>query len=255
MNKTLCEIEVDAVVANPHQPRKHFQIEDLEELAASIQQVGIIHPPVVRQGKELGTYELLSGERRLRAAKLAGLKRIPVIVETCSVAHSAEAALIENIQRVDLNPLEIAASIRQLMVTFDLTQEMVAKKVGKKRSTVANYLRLLQSPKELKDHLLKGSISMGHVKVLLSVEPESVQLNLLRRIVKEGLSVRQMEKMLKGKGTKVKPRDVHLEDLQEKLQNHFGTKVTCTKGSISLSYYTLDDLERILQLIGIECGM
>ena len=157
------EIDLDQIIVNPYQPRRHFSLEELEELASSIQMVGLIHPPVVRP-KERDMFELVSGERRFRAAQLAGLKKIHVLVRSSSNSLSAQAALIENIQRVDLNPIEIAKALKSLIEQFNFQQEELAARVGKKRSTVANYLRLLGLPKNIQDSVSQEMIQHGSCK-------------------------------------------------------------------------------------------
>lgn len=263
MEKHLIEIELSQITLNPFQPRKHFSRDELEELAQSIRSIGLIQPPtVVAVPDKEGVYELIAGERRFRAAEIAGLKTIFVIVSTIDRHYSAEASLVENIQRVDLNPLEIARALRRMIIEFDYSQEELADKVGKKRSTISNYIRLLGLPKEIQDTLSKSLISMGHAKAILSLEGFERQLMLHELILASELSVREaeeaaqnIEKQPEKQPGMVSTRDCHLEELQDRIQERFGTKVSIQgsgkRGKISIDYYSLDDLDRILDLFGV----
>lgn len=257
------EIDIDKIFVNPYQPRRVFEQADLEELAQSIRTVGIIHPPLVRPLPETGTYEIISGERRYRASKIAGMKKIPVLIRNASYTFSAQAALIENIQRVDLNPLEIAKALRSLMTEFNLSQDEAALRVGKKRSTVANYLRLLSLPLIIQESVSQGTISMGHAKVILGMEGEDKQVLLHDKIINDDLTVRETEQTAKRIQEKAKrnalqyrEKDFYLEQLGEKIQQHLGTKVTIQgkgkAGRIAIDYYNYDDLDRLLTLFGIK---
>lgn len=256
------EVPLEAIYTNPYQPRKQFETSELNDLASSIRSVGLIHPPVVRRLPD-GKYELLAGERRFRAAGIAGLTAIPVIVRSVDDVHSAQAALIENIQRVDLNPLEISKALNRMMVEFDWSQEELSHKVGKKRSTVANYLRLLTLPKNIQDALSKGLISMGHAKAILSTEGPEKQTLILTQILQDDLNVRQAEEAAKRIEEKDRKnelvyveRDIYLEHLADKIQQRLGTKVTLVGkgkgGRITIDYYNLDDLDRILNLLEVN---
>lgn len=258
----LIEVEIGQIKVNPFQPRRQFAEEELEELAASIQSVGIIQPPIVRPNVD-GSYELVSGERRFRAAQLAGLAAIPVVVrEGSSSLFTAQAALIENVQRVDLNPIEIGLALRRLMEEFGFQQDELAMRVGKKRSTVANYLRLLSLPTSIQESLFREEITMGHAKAILSLKDIEKQQFLHEKILKEGLSVRETEefaqKMVERPPLRrvESERDCHLESLAERIQHRLGTKVAIQgsgdKGKITIDYYNLDDLDRVLKLIGLE---
>ncbi len=261
----LVEVSLNRIRVNPYQPRRSFVQEELEELAQSIRSVGLIHPPVVRPVPDSDLFEIISGERRCRAAQLAGLKKLMVLVRPFSQSHSAEAALIENIQRVDLNPLEIAKAMRELIGQFGFQQDELAVRLGKKRSTVANYLRLLSLPKDIQDSVSNGSISMGHAKAILSLEGFEKQ-NLLHEIVlRDQLTVRETEEaaLRLAEKTKRPPvvdknRDFFIEHLCEKMQRRLGTKVSIQalhgskRGKIVIDYYNLDDLDRLLALFGIE---
>lgn len=256
------EVDVAAIAINPYQPRRHFAEEELKELALSIKTVGLIHPPVVRQLSNK-SYELISGERRYRALQIAGLTRIPVIVRSSTSSLSAQAALIENVQRVDLNPLEIALSLSRLMREFNFSQENLAERIGKKRSTIANYLRLLSLPPAIQDSIRSDRISMGHAKAILSLEKGRNQELLHELILRDQLSVRKTEELAQKLQEKkeLKPkilnsRTVHLDHLAEQLQRKWGTKVNIQgsheKGRLSIDYYCLDDLEQILAALGWE---
>lgn len=258
----VCEIEVHKIDVNPFQPRRHFAHADLEELASSIVAVGLIHPPVVRP-KNDGTYELISGERRFRAAQLAGLSKIPVLVRSSSNSISAQAALIENIQRVDLNPIEVAQALRSLIEQFGFNQDDLAQRIGKKRSTVANYLRLLSLPKNIQESVTNETISMGHAKAILSLQGFEKQNLLHELIMRDDLTVREAEEAALRIAEKAKKqtlvyatRDFYLEQLAERIQQKLGTKVMIQgkgkRGRICIDYYNLDDLDRLLALFGVE---
>lgn len=253
-------IDPELIEVNPFQPRKSFTFEELEDLAKSIQSVGLIHPPTVRELTQ-GKFELVSGERRLRASKLAGLTQIPVFVKKASEKLSAEAALIENIQRVDLNPLEIAYALKKLVEEYSLSQEMLADRIGKKRSTLANYLRLLTLPPAIQTSLKNDLITMGHAKAILSLTEIDKQLILHEWILKNSLSVRATEeaakKLEKPELHKVKEVNPFIYALEKKIEERFGVKAEIVervsgKGSLTLDFYSLDDLDRILELMGVS---
>ena len=188
MTEEILEVPIEKVVVNPYQPRRHFSQNELEELSQSIKTVGLIHPPLVRP-LENGMFELVSGERRFRATQLAGLKTIAVVVRDSSNELSAQAALIENVQRVDLNPIEVAKALRSLVDQFGFQQDELATRIGKKRSTVANYLRLLTLPKSIQDAVSSDIITMGHAKAILALEGFERQTLLYEMIVRDSLSV------------------------------------------------------------------
>lgn len=260
IGEELLEVSVSKITANTHQPRGEFDAEELQDLAQSIRSVGLLHPPLVRRIHGTDRFELISGERRYRAAKLAGLEKIPVIVRESSECLSAQAALVENIQRVDLNPLEIAKAMKSLMQEFGLSQDALADRVGKKRSTVANYLRLLGLSKKIQDRLRDGQITMGHAKAILSVDDASKQELLCDLVIVDELSVRETEEAAAKISIKAKAapkiRDIHFEQLAEKIQYKLGTKVSIQgrgkAGRISINYYSLDDLDRLLQIFGVD---
>ncbi|MEC7839245.1 MAG: ParB/RepB/Spo0J family partition protein [Chlamydiota bacterium] len=260
---TIKEVLIEKISVNPHQPRRHFSDGELDELADSIKEVGLIHPPLVRPLEEEGHYELISGERRYRASQRAGLKSIPVIIRESSDSLSAQQALVENIQRVDLNPLEIAKALKSLLDEFNLSQDELAQRIGKKRSTVANYLRLLSLPRAIQESISSAKISMGHAKAILSLSGFEKQALLHDLILRDDLNVREAEqaaqrihKKSKKKTLVYTNRDFYLEQLSEKIQHRLGTKVNIAgkgkKGRISIDYYSLDDLDRLLAIFGID---
>jgi ParB family chromosome partitioning protein len=251
----IIEVELDRIIPNEYQPRKIFNDEKLKELAASIKEQGVIQPIIVHKA---GTgYQLIAGERRWRASRLAGLKTIPVLVKEATKRELLEMALIENIQREDLNPLEAAEAYKRLQDEFKLTQDDLAKRVGKERSTVTNFLRLLGLPKEVKNDLSTGALSMGHAKAILSLERVRDQLYAAAQIVKKGLSVREAEAIaarLKNPPKEKKTKMNHdLKSIEEKLRKALGTKVSiATKskgGRIVIEYYSNEELDRILEKI------
>lgn len=258
VEEELREVELEAIKDNPHQPRKEFSLEELEELAASIQQIGLIHPPIVRETLE-NTYMLIAGERRLRALKILGRTKTLVIVRNIDENVSAESSLVENLQRVDLNPLEIATALQRLAERFTLTQEELADRVGKKRPTVANYLRLLQLPREVQLEIAQGALTMGHAKATLSL-PKDQQLQFAKAIIANGWSVRAAERQaqnwLSNNPQTRKPKfDSILYDLKTRLEHRFNTAVNITsrqgKGHVTFQYSSLDDLDRMLHLWGV----
>lgn len=256
-------VSLSQIRVNPYQPRGEFKSEDLEELAQSILSVGLLHPPLVRPLPNSEFYELISGERRFRASQLACLTTIPVYVRSTNYSISAQAALIENIQRVDLNPLEISKALKRLMVEFGLTQDQLAKQIGKKRSTLANYLRLLSLPSIIQESIAKDFITMGHAKAILALDQIEKQMLLHEIILRDDLNVREAEQAAQRIGEKAKkqqltyvPRDFYLEQLADKIREKLGTQVTIQakgkKGKISIDYYNLDDLDRLLALFGVS---
>lgn len=226
------EVSLELIVVNPHQPRRHFSQEELKELAQSILAIGLIHPPVVRPLNN-GTFELVSGERRFRASQLAGLVTMQVLVRDSSHAISAQAALIENIQRVDLNPIEVAKALKNLVEQFGFAQDELATRIGKKRSTVANYLRLLGLPKNIQDSVSADTITMGHAKAILALEGFEKQNLLYELIVRDDLNVREAEEAAVRLSQKAKRqdlayanRDFYLDLVAERIQQSLGTKVS-----------------------------
>ena len=255
----IINLPLDSVTPNPDQPRTHFDESEIQDLAASINSVGLLQPIIVRK-KDQG-YLVVAGERRLRACRLAGLKKIKAIVVQADEERNLTLALIENIQRADLDPIEEARAYRALVDRFKLRQQDVAEKVGRDRATITNSLRLLNLPEEIQEGISEGSISTGHAKVILSVSGRSRQTDLFREIVKKGLSVRALEQIVKDRkaGTedpekKPAPRkDAHIRQLEDELISALGTKVEIrhsgSGGKIEISYYSLDDFDRILEII------
>lgn len=255
------ELKMIDIEPNPEQPRKQFEPDKLEELADSIKQHGMIQPLLVREQGN-GRYLIIAGERRWRAAKLAGLKQVPCIIKDYSEQEVMEIALIENLQREDLNPIEEAEGYQELMKKFGLTQELVSERVGKSRSAVANALRLNHLTDEVKQMLADGRLTQGHARALLPLPTEELQITVARRIEKEGLNVRQTETLV-AKLKEQKPdkpqKTMDKEILQyyavaeERLSSRLGTKVKIHEGrkksKIEIEYYTADDLERLLKEI------
>lgn len=257
----LCPIAF--IQPNPYQPRKAFNPDELESLAASIREKGILQPLVVRKVAD-NTFELIAGERRLRAAQLAELEKVPVLVKEIAISDRLELALIENIQRENLSPLEEAEAYAQLIEEFGLTQESVAKRVGKNRSTVANSLRILQLPDYAKVSLATGAITSGHGRVLLSLQGDAQIKDLHDAIVSQSLSVRETEALAKRMKTPAKAKDPATKPvpglptsycltLTKTLSEYFGTKSTIvqsgSKGRIEVTYASPEELERLLALI------
>jgi ParB family chromosome partitioning protein len=251
----ITEIELDRIVPNEYQPRKAFDDEKLKELAASIREQGVIQPVIVHRAGS--GYELIAGERRWRASRLAGLKTIPALIKEATKRDLLEMALIENIQREDLNALEAAEAYKRLQDEFKLTQEDLAKRVGKERSTVTNFLRILHLPKEIKQELAGGALSMGHAKALLSLERSRDQIQAAALIVKKGLSVREAESLAARLKNPPKERKIRqsqeLKSLEERLKKSLGTKVSILSkskgGRIIIEYFSAEELDRILEKI------
>jgi ParB family chromosome partitioning protein len=257
----MARVNVDQIRPNPFQPRTEFDPETLAELTRSIVEKGVIQPITVRRAE--GGYQLVTGERRLRAAQNAGLAQIPTyIIAVDSDEEMLELALIENIQRDTLNPIEISHAYKRLVDECHLTQEEVADKVGKDRTTVANFIRLLKLPAEIQVGLRKNLISMGHARALINVPLESMQLRLYHKIVDSGLSVRKIEQLAKSSGksaethtrkTGVREVSTNVQSVEEKLRQTLGTKVLVRekeggRGEIVIEFYSLDDLDRLLDL-------
>ena len=247
------EILLNQIRANQYQPRTSFDQKKLEELAESIKKHGVIQPVLVR--KDGKGFELVAGERRFRAAKLAKLKKIPVVVSNISDVQSLEIAILENIQREDLNPLEVAKGYQRLKGEFGYTQEAVAKSVGKPRSSVANSLRLLTLSPKIQDEIDKGAISEGHAKVLLSVDGVKAE-QLLMRIISENLSVRDLEKQITESSPQTSKKEKKSRDelnLESALSSRIGSKVTIEdkdgKGKMVIKYYSYEELDGIIEKI------
>lgn len=258
------EIIIKEIETNPFQPRTHFDQEALEELAESIRVQGIIQPITVRK-LSAGKYQLIAGERRLQASKLAGLTKVPAYIRAADDQQMLEMALIENIQRENLNAIEIALSYQRLLSECDLKQEELGDRVGKNRSTVTNYLRLLKLPPDIQIALRDKKLTMGHARALLGVENADQQLEVYRRIVSQDLSVRQVEalvKLIANGGKAATPKDEKVKSpeiskLQSQLASHFGTKVVVNansnnKGEIKIPFVSVQDLNRILEILDIS---
>lgn len=254
---------VEELKPHSQQPRKVFDDEKMAELVASIKEKGVIQPLVVRQMPD--HYQIIAGERRWRAAQKAGLDKIPVVIQNVSEDWALEVALIENIQREDLNPMEESAAYKHLMDSFDLSQDEVAKRVGKNRSTVANALRLLRLPDRVKDDLLTTRLSMGHARALLALDDELDMVEASDEIIRKRLSVRETEKLVKkiknfaggGKAKKTeKPLDPNLEGLMGAMKQALGTNVKLAPkgkgGQIVITYHDLEELDRLLELFGVS---
>lgn len=252
----LIELDPRDIRPNPKQPRHTFDEESLLELADSIRRDGVQEPVIVRQKN--GQYELVSGERRVRASILADRVTIPCIVRDVSDRDMLKLGLIENIQREDLNPIELAKGYQALIKEFNWTQENLAEQVGKKRVTVTNTLRLLNLPKDVQDHLISGAITMGHARALLAFDSPEKQSMVCRTIIKKGLSVRQVEQMTapkQPKARKAQPRsDPHVAQVEDDLRRRLGARVRLhvganNRGRIEIEFYDLEDLERICRLL------
>ena len=253
---------IEAVKPNPYQPRVSYDDKDLRELSESIRARGVIQPILVR---ESGTgFELIAGERRLRAAKIAGLEEIPALVRQADDAEMLELALVENIHRVDLNPIERALAYKNYLNSFSLTQTDAAERLGEDRSVIANYIRLLDLPEELKSMLIDGSLSMGHARAILALPTDDLRRKLANRALAGRLSVREVERLVRraliGSAeakTKVVETPPHILDLEKRLQEILGTKVTISKrkrghrGRIIIDFYSLDEFDRLTEKIGL----
>ena len=255
------EIEISKIETNPWQPRSDFDEEALNDLAESIKVQGIIQPITVRalSDKE---FQLISGERRLQASKRAGLKTIPAYIRIADDQQMLEMALIENIQRENLNAIEIALSYQRLLAECDLKQEQLGDRVGKNRSTVTNYLRLLKLPPDIQVALRDGKLSMGHARALISIEDVSLQLDIFNQIIKQDLSVRKVEELVRSndkkeeKETKTVEADPEIKKLQTKLSTHFGSRIAIksndqNKGEIKIPFSSTQDLNRILEILDL----
>ncbi|MFC4302066.1 ParB/RepB/Spo0J family partition protein [Cohnella boryungensis] len=254
------EIPLSQLRANPYQPRKTFDEEAIKELAESIREHGVIQPIVVRQA--LKGYEIIAGERRFRASQLLGNATIPAVARTYSDQQVMEIALIENVQREDLNSIEVAVAYQAIMNQFNMTQEELSLKVGKSRSHIANFLRLLSLPEEIKDYVSRGTLSMGHARALAGIKDDAAKRQLAKETVANEWSVRELEDAVQQKPdskssdkakSKTKKRDPYIEELEGKLREQFQTTVRIKpnkdKGKIELSYFGKNDLERLLELL------
>ena len=249
-----CDIEL--IRPNRFQPRLQFPEDELDELCQSIKEQGILQPLLIRE--ENDGYQLIAGERRLRAAKKAGLAQVPVVIKRISDSKLLELSIVENIQRANFNPIEESEAYHRLITEFNLTQDQAATRVGKSRSAVANFLRLRQLPDQIKASILDESLTMGHARALLGAENSAQQMAAWRAVVKKGLSVRETEDLIRSlKNEKKKPKvprksseDRYLVSLAEDLSRHFGTKITIKKhgqrGKVQIEFYSNDDLDRLI---------
>lgn len=267
----VAEVAVERIQPNPYQPRQEFKDEALDELAASMEELGVIQPITVRALGD-GEFGIISGERRLRAARRAGIDRLPAFVREASSEEMLEMALVENVQREELNPIEVALGYQRLMEECGLTQEEVAEKVSKSRASVSNFLRLLRLPPRAQAALRDGEVAMGHARALIAIDDEEAQVALLEEAVEDDLSVREMERRARNwhadrEGTEETQEsdgappsasrdrgNLQVRDYQEKLQSQFSTQVQIRhksdgEGTIEISYYSEEDLERLVELM------
>lgn len=258
------QVSVDAIVANSVQPRKAFDEESMQGLMVSIQENGMIQPLIVRLVRP-GKYEIVAGERRWRAAKRLGIETVPVIIREVSEADMMRQALVENIVREDLNPIEEAEAIHSLIETHNLLQEDVAKVLGRSRTAVTNTLRLLQLEPDVKQLVMAGDLTAGHARALLPIMDRSLRKTIAHQIIENGLSVRATETLvtrylsprpIRRVSEKTTPRDISIRDLEKRLKRHFGTKVNVQdkngKGKVVINYTSLDELNRLLEQWGVE---
>lgn len=256
--ENVLSVEIEKITQNPHQPRKNFDRAKLQELADSIKEHGILQPLVVTMAGD--KYQLIAGERRHGAAKIAGLSKVPVIIRDSSEQEKLELALVENLQRDNLNPIEKAYAFKKLIDNFNFIQQDVAKRIGKSREVIANTLRLLELPAEIQRAILESKITEGHGRVILTLPNVEKQLLLLKEILKKKLSVRQADakakKIIKTLPAKIKPKskkDPYLKDLEDKLENVLGTRVKLTrkgkKGKIIIEFFSQEELDSILDKI------
>ncbi len=253
------ECDVDQIAPNPFQPRRQFPEAEMTELVDSIKTQGVLQPLLVRQSG--GKYELIAGERRLRAAKLAGLFKVPVMVKEIKDVELLELSIIENIQRQDLNPIEEAEAYQQLLTEFKLTQEQVAKRVGKSRPAIANFLRLNQLPQEIKASLKDGVLTTGHARAILALSSAALQRKVGKLVADKGLSVRETERLVQRlnseaaakKVTATTQDDIYFKSVSEELSRYFGTRVLIKRkgqqGKLEIEFYSDDDLDRVLGLL------
>ena len=256
----LLECDVDKIQPNPYQPRRNFPENEMVELADSVKVQGILQPLLVRESLSDG-YELIAGERRLRAAKMAGLFKVPIIIKNIGDNELLELSIVENIQRQNLNPMEEAEAYLRLLSDFKMTQEKIARQVGKSRSAVANFLRLNQLPNDIKSSIKDGLISMGHARALLGADTSALQRQAWKIVILRALSVRSTEALIQRlnsekqhvKKLKKRPEDVYFLNIEEELARHFGTKVMIKrrgqKGKVEIEFYGNDDLDRLLGLL------
>lgn len=262
LHSSFGEINIVDIRPNPYQPRMVWDESELKDLAESIKTSGVIQPIIVRPSG--GEFELIAGERRLRAAQIAGLKKIPALIRQATDEQLLELALIENIHRTDLNPIERAKAYQSYINTFSLTQEKAAERLGESRSVIANYLRILDLPEEIKQMLISGQLDMGHARAILAMPTDDLRRKLANRALAGRLSVREVERLVRrylidtGKpGRKIPIKQAHIIDLEQKLSSLLGTKVTIEtrkngqRGKITIEFYSLDEFDRIAERIGL----
>jgi ParB family chromosome partitioning protein len=265
LRESLQKIDIDSISPNPYQARTVWNEQELAELTESVRANGIIQPIIVRP---IGTgFQLIAGERRLRAAELAGMKNIPALVRHATDEQLHEWALVENIHRVDLNPIERAKAYHEYISTFSLTQAEAAERLGEGRSVIANYMRLLDLPHEIKQMIANGQISMGHARAILALPTDELRRKLANRAMAGRLSVREVERLVRkylaGTGqvkTKLRTKPPHIIDIENKLSSQLGTKVIIEtrksghRGKVIIEFYSLDEFDGILERIGLACG-
>lgn len=263
LKESVSKIDINLIRANEEQPRKYFDDEKIANLAQSIKEHGIIQPIILMKNGDF--YTIVAGERRWRAAKSIGMKEVPAIVMELSSKQLLEVSLIENIQREDLNPIEEAIAYKKLIEEFDITQEDLATKLGKSRTAITNSMRLLNLDKRVQDYLIEGVITEGHGRAILGISDFNMQNEVAQKIIDEGLSVRQVEALIRQLNSEKKQKNKrknqqqnpYINEIKEKLESYLGTKVQVSsnkknKGKIEIEYYSTDDLNRILELLNIE---
>jgi ParB family chromosome partitioning protein len=259
--RDIIQLAVDRLIPSPYQPRRLFDEDSLADLSLSIKEKGVIQPLIVRPAAD-NRYEIVAGERRWRAAQMAGYSKVPAIVRNMSDSESLEIALIENLQRENLNPLDTAEAYETLIKKFSYTHEVLAQRIGKDRTSITNHLRLLKLPDPIKQEVRQDRLSMGHARTLLAVEHLPTQLSLSQRTIKRKLSVRELERIVQnfkakqhGPESQPKTKDPNLKYLEAKLSHHFATKVTVRKnssgsGRLELHFHSQEELDRLLEAIG-----
>lgn len=261
-SNSIFKVSINLIKPNEDQPRKKFDEDKIIQLSESIKEHGIIQPIVL--AKQENTYTIIAGERRWRAAKVAGIKEVPAVIMNLVPSQILEVSLIENIQREDLNPIEEALAYKKLIEDFKITQDDLGKRLGKSRVGITNSIRLLKLDKRVQDYIIDGVISEGHGRAILGIDNPEIQYKIAQEIIDNGLSVRETEKMIKSihseKEKKAKKNDanvnIYYNDIRDKLENYFGTKVNLNvkknKGKIQIEYYSQEDLERILNILNIN---
>jgi ParB family chromosome partitioning protein len=265
LREALKEISIDSISPNPYQARTVWNEQELQELAESIISNGVIQPIIVRPAA--GGYQLIAGERRFRAAKLASLEKIPALVRQASDEQVHEWALVENVQRADLNPIERAKAYQRYVNAFSLTQAEAAKRLGEDRSVIANYLRILDLPEEIKQMLVNGQLAMGHARAILALPTDELRRKLANRAMAGRLSVREVERLVRRHltgspqaRTAAASKPAHIVDLERKLSSELNTKVSIEtrrngqRGKIIIEFYSLDEFDSIAERIGLACG-